>query len=121
MSHNFSLNTIIANRERQFVAPPFCHREERDSLRRKIKAKEIEKTKPNSAGEIRPSDVAISLLNLWQILKSDLDRVKSSGLPRKRNHELAMTPCPVTPEWFYQGSTVFKAFGFPPCRHPGNL
>jgi len=41
----------------------------------------------------------ISLLNLWQILKSKLDRVKSSGLPRKRNHELAMTP----------------------LRHPGNL
>ncbi len=32
-------------------------------------------------------------------LKSKLDRVKSSGLPRKRNHELAMTP----------------------CRHPGNF
>jgi len=28
------------------------------------------------------SPVAISLLNLWQILKSDLDKVKSSGLPQ---------------------------------------
>ncbi|MGB4692136.1 MAG: hypothetical protein WBH59_07335, partial [Atribacterales bacterium] len=80
--------------------PPFSviARSVKNSLRRRIKAKEIEKTKPNSAGEIRPSDVAISLLNLWQILKSDLDRVKNLGLPRKRNHELAMTPCPVTPE-----------------------
>jgi len=32
-----------------------------NSLQRRIKAKEIEKTKPNSAGGIHPSDVALSL------------------------------------------------------------
>jgi len=39
-------------------------------------------------------------------LKSKLDRVKNLGLPRKRNHELAMTPCPVTPAIFKPGSIL---------------
>ena len=35
---------------------------------------------------------AISLFWVSKYLKSKLDRVKNLGLPRKRNHELAMTP-----------------------------
>ncbi len=56
----------------------------------------------SSRGAKRRGDLAFLSLKK---LKSKLDRVKNLGLPRKRNHELAMTPCPVTPECLYQGST----------------
>ena len=64
--------------------------------------------------------------------KKQIRYAKNLGLPRKRNHELAMTPCPITPERFYhplssplnvsiRGPQYLKPLDSPPPRHPGNF
>lgn len=49
----------------------------KNSLRRRIKAKEIEKTKPNSAGEIHPSDVVVLSFESQKAKKANYIRLKT--------------------------------------------